>query len=135
MGICMPGMLVSIFCGAVVVVGFCVIFIPGIFCIAGFLAAVEVVLGFARPRPLALRVPDIFMPGIFIPGMLLMLCLLAVGFFFVFLRCLCVLELFIFIPGMFCMSCPAKMSDVNVKMIAIIAATFVTLLNCMIPPV
>src|SRR5215471_9111554 len=103
------------------------------FCIAGFLAAVEVVLGFARPRFLGLWVVDIFMPGIFIPDMLLMVCLLAVDFFLTVLRCLRVLELFIFIPGMFFMSCPAKMTDVNVKMTAIIAASFVLLLNCMIP--
>ena len=104
------------------------------FCIAGFFAAVEVVLRFARPRPPVLCVADIFMPGMFIPCMLLMLCFLAVDFFLVVFFFLCVFALPIFIPGMFFMSCPAKMTDVNVKMAAIIAASLM-LLNCMIPPV
>src|SRR5262245_30952569 len=108
----MPGMFVSIFFGAAVVAGFCCgIFIPGMFCIAGFFAAVEAVLRFARPRFLVLWVADIFIPGIFMPCMLSILCFLAVDFFLVVFLFFCVFAFPIFIPGMFCMSCPAKMTD------------------------
>jgi hypothetical protein len=69
----------------------------------------------------------------FIPGMLLMLGLFAVDFFLVVFFFLRVFVLPIFMPGMFFISCPAKMTDVNVKMVAIIAASLVLLLNCMIP--
>ena len=50
--------------------------------------------------------PDIFIPGMFIPGMFAMLCFLAGFRFEVLFFFAAGLPLFIFMPGMFCMSWP-----------------------------
>jgi hypothetical protein len=135
-GIRIPDIFISMFDGAVVfggavdVVLFCGIVIPGMFCIPGFFAAVDVVLRVPRPRFL-LCVADIFMPV-----MLPMLCFLAVCFFLVVfvVLFLCVCPLLMFIPGIF-MSCAATMIEPSTRTNATVPINPVDLVNCMLPPV
>jgi len=131
-GICVPGIFISIFCGdedgeglapgifipgmficcgegldvgAVLVAGMFIpgIFIPGIFPI-GFLVVGRCVIRAARFfRRVCLCIPDILIPGIFMPGMFATLCFLAGFLFLVAARFFCGDD-FLLIPGMFCMS-------------------------------
>src|SRR5438128_2156651 len=78
------------------------IFIPGMFCIPGFIVERDRLL---LRRCLVRWVLDIFMPGIFIPGMFAILCFFAAGFFLDALRFFCELLLPTFIPGIFFISC------------------------------
>src|SRR6184192_2321105 len=104
-GICMPGMFIcwgeAVGVGDGLVPG---IFIPGMFCIPGFIVerAGDRLL---RRRCLVRCVLDIFIPGIFIPGMFAMLCFFADWFFLRVVLFFCELVLLIFIPGMFFISC------------------------------
>lgn len=116
-------------------VGFaCAIVVPDMLCIAGLFEAVEVVLRFARARWLVVRIADIFVPDIFIPDILPILCLLAVGFFLVVFLLFCVFALPIFMPGMFFISCAANISEPNVKINVMTAASLPKPLNCILPP-
>lgn len=130
MGICIPGIFISMFCGDADGDGFVCMFIPGMFICCEALGFVAV---------------------LFIPGMF------AIGCFVVddFLRAVCFFVTFFFldedlfffaagllllIPGMLCMSCPCDIPEICNEMISPITrhpATAIFLmekLNCLMVP-
>ena len=135
-GICIPGIFISIFCcgdacGFGEAAGIC---IPGIFiCIAGDGCAVGVPLLFDEG---ALLLAGIFIPGIFIPGILLIVCFFVVCRLLVGLRRVLVLFRFafaldfdMFMPGMFCMSCPCELALLDDESIRPVTMTALTPIN------
>jgi hypothetical protein len=139
-GVCIPGMFICICCGEGCDSTDCLgddncagMFIPGLFSSCFWLTEFFCAGAFFLvDAPFRRCIPDISIPGLFIPDIFPISCFLAIRLFLVatlfFLtlvfRLALAFDFGIFIPGMFCMSCPRATTlgpDASIRTVTMIA--------------